>query len=92
MFFLKYFKDKSYEKVSIITFYIIVHSSDFIDETKNVRSFGKANLWASIGGYVGMILGFSFLHAPDIFFSMIKYAKSRNLMFKGTIFSKNDIK
>ena len=72
-------------------FYIIVHSSDFLDETQNVRSVGKANLWASIGGYVGMILGFSFLNAPDIVFNMVKYVKSRTLMSKGTIFSNNDI-
>lgn len=71
---------------------LIINSSDFIDETKNVRSFGKANLWASIGGYVGMILGFSFLHAPDIVFNMIKYTKSRTLMSKGTIFLKNEVK
>ena len=71
---------------------MLINSSDFIDETKNVRSFGKANLWASIGGYVGMILGFSFLHAPDIVFNMIKYAKSRTLMSKGTVFLKNEVK
>ena len=75
----------------ITIFFIITNSSDFIDETKNVRSFGKANLWASIGGYVGMILGFSFLNAPDIVFNMVKYVKSRTLMSKGTIFSNNDI-
>ena len=28
----------------------LFNSSDFIDETRNVRSFEKANLWASIGG------------------------------------------
>ena len=76
----------------ITTFYIITNSSDFIDETNNVRSFGKANLWASIGGYVGMILGFSFLHAPDIVFNLIKYAKSRTLMSKGRMFWKNEVK
>ena len=60
----------------------MLHSSDFIDETKNVRSFGITNLWAGIGGYVGMILGFSFLHVPDIISNMIRYAKSKSLMSK----------
>jgi len=55
-------------------------SSDFIDETRNVRSFEKANLWASIGGYVGMILGFSFLNVPDIVLNMINYVKSKALI------------
>ena len=60
----------------------MLHSSDFIDETKNVRSFGITNLWAGIGGYVGMILGFSFLQVPDILSNMIRYAKSKSLMSK----------
>ena len=58
----------------------IFYSSDFIDDTQNVRSFGKANLWASIGGYVGMILGFSFLNVPDIVLNMINYVKSKALI------------
>ena len=58
------------------------HSSDFIDETKNVRSFGITNLWAGIGGYVGMILGFSFLQVPDIVSRLIRYAKSKALISK----------
>ena len=55
-------------------------SSDFVDETKNVRSFGIADLWASIGGYIGMVLGFSFLQVPDIVSSIIRYAKSKSLI------------
>jgi len=58
-------------------------SSDFVDETKNVRSIGIAGLWASIGGYIGMVLGFSLLQVPDIVSSLIRYAKSKSLISKG---------
>ena len=70
----------------------ILFSSDFIDETRNVRSFGKANLWAGIGGYVGMILGFSFLHVPEIILNMINYVKSKALISNESISFNKDIK
>lgn len=42
------------------------YSSEFFEETTNVRSFGQASLWANIGGYIGMLLGLSLLQVPDI--------------------------
>ena len=41
-------------------------SSDYFEETTNVREFESKILWANIGGYVGMILGISLLQAPTI--------------------------
>ena len=57
----------------------VTSGSDFLDETTNVRSFGKASLWGSIGGYVGMILGFSFLQVPDIISGIMYYIQSKKL-------------
>merc|ERR1712141_713416 len=47
-------------------------SSNYFEEVKNVRKFGKDGLWANIGGYVGMILGFSFLQLIDIICDFIQ--------------------
>ena len=41
-------------------------SSEYFEQTTNVRDFGADSLWANIGGYVGMILGFSLYHAPEV--------------------------
>ena len=46
----------------------------------NVRSFGKASLWGSIGGFVGMILGLSFLQVPDIINSILHYMQRRKIV------------
>ena len=42
------------------------YSSEYFEETTNVRDFGADSLWANIGGYVGMILGFSLYQAPEV--------------------------
>ena len=60
------------------------YSSDFFEETTNVRSFGITSLWANIGGYIGMILGLSFLQVPHIVSSIFdciqkRYTKEDNM-------------
>ena len=55
------------------------YSSDLFDETRNVKSFDTASLWASIGGYVGMILGLSLFHIPDIFTGGVDYMQKKTL-------------
>ena len=51
------------------------YSSNFFEETTNVRSFGLVSLLANIGGYVGMILGLSFLNVPDMISRMYNYIR-----------------
>ena len=53
-------------------FYDTDYSPEFF-ETTNVKSFGTVNLWASIGGYIGMILGLSFFQVPDIVSGIFNY-------------------
>ena len=48
-------------------------SSDYFEETINVRNFGLDSLWANIGGYVGMLLGISCLQLPDLVSHLIQY-------------------
>ena len=51
------------------------YSSNLFEETTNVRSFGMVSLLANIGGYVGIILGISFLQVPDIVYGIFKYIR-----------------
>lgn len=45
---------------------------ELYQEVLNTRGFGMADLWASIGGYVGVLCGFS-IHQAAI--SLISYLK-----------------
>ena len=58
------------------------YSSDLYEEVTNVRSFGKASLWGSIGGFVGMILGLSLFQLPDIFTGGVDYMQKKTLRQK----------
>ena len=42
-------------------------------EIKNKRDFGVTNLWSSIGGFVGIFLGYSLLQLPEILISRISW-------------------
>ena len=50
----------------------LFYSSEYFEEVTNFRHFEKDDLWASIGGYVGMILGLSFLQLTDIICEFIQ--------------------
>ena len=39
---------------------------------KNVRSFSIYDFWSQLGGFVGMLLGYSLLQVPDIFIALIQ--------------------
>ena len=45
---------------------------EFYQEILNTRGFGMADLWASIGGYVGVFCGFSMHQAANSLFSSFK--------------------
>ena len=42
-------------------------------EIDNKRDFGVRNLWSSIGGFVGIFLGYSLLQLPEILISRINW-------------------
>ena len=44
-----------------IATYLLFYSSNYLEEVTHVRSFGMPDLWANIGGYVGMVMGVSIL-------------------------------
>ena len=39
----------------------IFDSANYMDQIAHIRAFGMDDLWANIGGYVGMVLGISIL-------------------------------
>ena len=62
-------------------FYDTGYSPEFF-ETTNVRSVGTANLWASIGGQIGMIMGLSFFQVPDIVSGIFNYVQRKRMCRK----------
>lgn len=52
------------------------YRTDKYVETVNKRDFGLESLWSSIGGFVGMFLGYSLLQVPDILIRIIDRFKS----------------
>ena len=50
----------------------ITLQDEFYHEILNTRDFGMADLWASIGGYVGVFCGYSVLHAKDYLIDTLK--------------------
>ena len=45
---------------------------EFYQEILNTRAFGMADLWANIGGYVGIFCGYSILQATNYFMDNVK--------------------
>ena len=57
--------------------------TNFPDETYqeilNVKSFNVEALWSSIGGFVGIFLGYSLMQVPELIFNTVRYFK-QNLL------------
>ena len=45
---------------------------EFYQETLNTRAFGKSDLWANIGGNVGIFCGYSILQGTNYFMDILK--------------------
>ena len=55
-----------HQKLSCLFIVILFNSSDYFQETTNVRKFSRDSVWGNVGGYVGMFLGFSVLQIPSL--------------------------
>ena len=53
-------------KTFLSVYCYLFHSSDYFQETTNVRKFSRDSVWGNVGGYVGMFLGFSVLQIPSL--------------------------
>ena len=60
-----------YEKQKTLMIKISLQD-EFYHEILNTRDFGMADLWANIGGYVGVFCGYSVLHATDYLIDTLK--------------------
>ena len=64
--------DVSYFNVPDVLKIKIKLRNDKYQEVLNTKAFGVADLWASIGGYVGVFCGFSILQTTTYFIDTIK--------------------
>ena len=46
--------------------------NNFYQEIRNIRAFGMTDLWASIGGYVGIFCGYSMLQTTSQLIANLK--------------------
>ena len=60
-----------YEKQKTLMIKITLQD-EFYHEILNTRNFGMADLWASVGGYVGVFCGYSVLQATDYLIEKLK--------------------
>ena len=80
MFNVAYLLNKinQYNQIWTVSYiFVFLYSSNYLIEITNVRSVGKADLWANIGGYVGMVMGISILQLIDIMYDMITRFQDR---------------
>ena len=61
-----------YEKFDDILKIKLEIREDFYQEILNTRAFGMDNLWANIGGYVGIFCGYSLLQVTNHFLDIMK--------------------
>ena len=67
-------REKWFTNFTRLPFPVFLYFSvDSYDETENVRSYGADSMLGSIGGYIGMIMGLSIFHLPDIFYDFKKW-------------------
>ena len=50
-----------------ITIYLqTLSSANYMDQITHIRAFGMDDVWANIGGYVGMVLGISIIQIIEM--------------------------
>ena len=63
---------RAYESVEDVLKIKLRMREEFYQEILNTRAFGMADLWANIGGYVGIFCGYSILQATNYFMDHLK--------------------
>lgn len=43
------------------------------EEVQNLRAYGMDSLWAEVGGYIGIFLGYSILHVIELMLMLPKW-------------------
>ena len=53
----------------------IVFPDETYEEIQNVKDFSFESLWGSVGGFVGIFLGYNLMQLPDLLLNAFKYIK-----------------
>ena len=64
-------------KTFMCVYCYLFYSSDYFQETTNVRKFSRDSVWGNVGGYVGMFLGFSVLQIPSLLNAVFRRIKDK---------------
>ena len=66
-----------YLKTFMCVYCYLFYSSDYFQETTNVRKFSRDSVWGNVGGYIGMFLGFSVLQIPSLLNAVFRRIKDK---------------
>ena len=56
-----------------------IQGSELYQEIQNVRGFNKGDCWSGIGGFVGLIVGYSLMHLPELFSGYWLWLKKKSI-------------
>ena len=63
-----------------------IQGSELYQEIKNVREFNLKDCWSGIGGFVGMIVGYSLMHLPELFSGHLIWVQKKSVSVFSTFF------
>merc|ERR1719414_1000890 len=64
----------SYENVTLLE---LQYMKQNYQEIVNIKDFELESLWSSVGGFVGIFLGYSLLRVPDLMDTLFEWFKTK---------------
>ena len=58
---------------------VIRYSTEIYQEISNIRDYNLDTLWSSVGGFIGIFLGYSLLQLPELL--QVDWKNYWNMMF-----------
>ena len=55
----------------------VIYTDKYYQEIENMKDFSFETFWSSVGGFVGIFLGYSMMQFPDMVWSLVSVAKSK---------------
>ena len=68
------------ERVDNIVFVELYYMKNLYQEITNFRDFGFESFWSSVGGFVGIFVGYSLLQLPEIFGGLALWILKQNVI------------
>ena len=66
-----------------------IQGSELYQEIQNVRGFSLGDCWSGIGGFVGMIVGYSLMHLPEMLSGYLLWMKKKYISALNIFFGSN---